>query len=83
MAVGNIKFLDDWIRTETSGHGSNCFSSSATALKLIFASSIQTLTNLAFPFTDKAIDAIYKFKEKGTDYVQVTTSFGYDVHNNN
>jgi len=31
----------------------------------------QTLTNLAFPFTDKALDAIYKFKDMGTDYVQV------------
>jgi len=37
-------------------------------LKLFF----QTLTNLAFPLTQKALDALNKFREERTDYVQVT-----------
>ena len=39
------------------------------------ATFLQTLTNLAFPFTDKALEAIHKFRDLGTDYVQVSWLF--------
>lgn len=39
----------------------------------------QTLTNLAFPLTQKALDALNKFREERTDYVQLSIDTAKEI----
>lgn len=39
----------------------------------------QTMTNIAFPFTQSAIDALKKFKDEETDYVQLSIETSKEI----